>query len=67
MGRQLIHGTGDVNLDPSYTPNLVSNGWGHALERAGRVADVKVTRQGELRGRLLPALIESAGHPVLTS
>lgn len=29
-GRLLIHGTGDVNLDPSYIPNLAANGYGYA-------------------------------------
>ena len=29
-GRLLIHGTGDVNLDPSYIPNLPANGYGYA-------------------------------------
>jgi poly-gamma-glutamate capsule biosynthesis protein CapA/YwtB (metallophosphatase superfamily) len=29
------------------------------------VAEVVVTRNGRIRGRLIPALIESAGHPVL--
>lgn len=26
----VIHGTGDVNLDPGYIPALVANGWDHA-------------------------------------
>jgi poly-gamma-glutamate capsule biosynthesis protein CapA/YwtB (metallophosphatase superfamily) len=26
----VIHGTGDVNLDPEYIPALVANGWDHA-------------------------------------
>lgn len=26
----MIHGTGDVNLDPEYIPALVANGWDHA-------------------------------------
>ena len=29
-GRLLIHGTGDVNLDPSYIPELAANGYQHA-------------------------------------
>lgn len=29
-GRLLIHGTGDVNLDPSYIPSLAANGYGYA-------------------------------------
>jgi poly-gamma-glutamate capsule biosynthesis protein CapA/YwtB (metallophosphatase superfamily) len=29
-GRLLIHGTGDVNLDPSYIPALAANGYAHA-------------------------------------
>lgn len=29
-GRLLIHGTGDVNLDPGYIPNLAVNGYGFA-------------------------------------
>ena len=29
-GRLLIHGTGDVNLDPSYIPDLAANGYGYA-------------------------------------
>ncbi|HEX2031993.1 MAG TPA: CapA family protein [Actinomycetota bacterium] len=29
-GRLVIHGTGDVNLDPSYIPALAANGYGHA-------------------------------------
>jgi poly-gamma-glutamate capsule biosynthesis protein CapA/YwtB (metallophosphatase superfamily) len=29
-GRLLIHGTGDVNVDPSYIPNLASEGWDYA-------------------------------------
>jgi poly-gamma-glutamate synthesis protein (capsule biosynthesis protein) len=29
------------------------------------VAEVTVTPEGRVRGRLLPAFIESAGHPVL--
>ncbi len=29
-GRLLIHGTGDVNLDPSYIPALATEGYGHA-------------------------------------
>lgn len=28
--RLVIHGTGDVNLDPSYIPALAQNGYGHA-------------------------------------
>lgn len=28
--RLVIHGTGDVNLDPSYIPNLAANGYGYA-------------------------------------
>ena len=28
--RLVIHGTGDVNLDPSYIPALTANGYGHA-------------------------------------
>lgn len=29
-GRLVIHGTGDVNLDPSYIPNLRANGYDYA-------------------------------------
>jgi poly-gamma-glutamate capsule biosynthesis protein CapA/YwtB (metallophosphatase superfamily) len=29
-GRLVIHGTGDVNVDPSYIPALAANGYGHA-------------------------------------
>jgi len=29
-GRLVIHGTGDVNLDPSYIPNLRAHGYGYA-------------------------------------
>jgi poly-gamma-glutamate synthesis protein (capsule biosynthesis protein) len=29
-GRLLIHGTGDVSMDPSYIPALPANGWDHA-------------------------------------
>lgn len=29
-GRLVIHGTGDVNVDPSYIPALPANGWDHA-------------------------------------
>jgi poly-gamma-glutamate capsule biosynthesis protein CapA/YwtB (metallophosphatase superfamily) len=29
-GRLLIHGTGDVNVDPSYIPNLAAYGYGYA-------------------------------------
>jgi len=29
-GTLVIHGTGDVAMDPSYIPSLVSNGWDHA-------------------------------------
>lgn len=29
-GRLVVHGTGDVNLDPSYIPALASRGYGHA-------------------------------------
>jgi poly-gamma-glutamate synthesis protein (capsule biosynthesis protein) len=29
-GRLVIHGTGDVNVDPSYIPELPANGWDHA-------------------------------------
>lgn len=31
-GRLVIHGTGDVALDPSYIPALAAHGWGHAWE-----------------------------------
>lgn len=34
-GRLLIHGTGDVNLDPSYIPNLATNGYGYAWTGLG--------------------------------
>jgi len=29
-GRLVIHGTGDVSVDPSYIPNLRTYGWGYA-------------------------------------
>jgi poly-gamma-glutamate capsule biosynthesis protein CapA/YwtB (metallophosphatase superfamily) len=29
-GKLLIHGTGDVNMDPSYIPDLAANGYGYA-------------------------------------
>lgn len=29
-GRLVIHGTGDVNTDPSYIPDLAANGYGYA-------------------------------------
>lgn len=29
-GRLIIHGTGDVNVDPSYIPALASNGYAHS-------------------------------------
>jgi poly-gamma-glutamate capsule biosynthesis protein CapA/YwtB (metallophosphatase superfamily) len=29
-GTLVIHGTGDVNLDPEYIPALAANGWDHA-------------------------------------
>jgi poly-gamma-glutamate synthesis protein (capsule biosynthesis protein) len=29
-GRLVIHGTGDVNVDPNYIPALPANGWDHA-------------------------------------
>lgn len=29
-GTLVIHGTGDVNLDPGYIPALAANGWDHA-------------------------------------
>lgn len=29
-GTLVIHGTGDVNLDPGYIPALATNGWDHA-------------------------------------
>ena len=29
-GAVVIHGTGDVAMDPSYIPSLASNGWDHA-------------------------------------
>ena len=29
-GTLVIHGTGDVNLDPDYIPALAANGWDHA-------------------------------------
>ena len=29
-GRIVIHGTGDVNVDPSYIPELAAAGWDHA-------------------------------------
>src|SRR5918996_654992 len=29
-GRLVIHGTGDVNVDPSYIPALAANGYGYA-------------------------------------
>ena len=29
-GRLVIHGTGDVSLDPGYIPNFTSNGYGYA-------------------------------------
>jgi len=34
-GRLVIHGTGDVNLDPSYIPNLRANGYGYAWSGLG--------------------------------
>jgi poly-gamma-glutamate capsule biosynthesis protein CapA/YwtB (metallophosphatase superfamily) len=34
-GRLVIHGTGDVNLDPSYIPALASNGYGWAWSGLG--------------------------------
>jgi poly-gamma-glutamate capsule biosynthesis protein CapA/YwtB (metallophosphatase superfamily) len=34
-GRLLIHGTGDVNLDPSYIPNLAANGYDYAWSGLG--------------------------------
>lgn len=34
-GRLLIHGTGDVNLDPSYIPNLAANGYAYAWSGLG--------------------------------
>jgi poly-gamma-glutamate capsule biosynthesis protein CapA/YwtB (metallophosphatase superfamily) len=34
-GKLLIHGTGDVNMDPSYIPNLVANGYDYAWSGLG--------------------------------
>jgi hypothetical protein len=34
-GRLVIHGTGDVNLDPEYVPNLAANGYGYAWSGLG--------------------------------
>jgi poly-gamma-glutamate capsule biosynthesis protein CapA/YwtB (metallophosphatase superfamily) len=34
-GKLLIHGTGDVNMDPSYIPELAANGYGHAWSGLG--------------------------------
>jgi len=33
--RLVIHGTGDVSLDPSYVPNLATNGYGYAWAGLG--------------------------------
>jgi poly-gamma-glutamate capsule biosynthesis protein CapA/YwtB (metallophosphatase superfamily) len=34
-GKLVIHGTGDVNMDPSYIPNLAANGYGFAWSGLG--------------------------------
>lgn len=34
-GRLVVHGTGDVNLDPSYVPALAARGYGHAWSGLG--------------------------------
>jgi poly-gamma-glutamate capsule biosynthesis protein CapA/YwtB (metallophosphatase superfamily) len=34
-GRLVIHGTGDVSLDPSYIPNLAANGYAYAWSGLG--------------------------------
>ena len=34
-GTLVIHGTGDVAIDPSYIPALVTNGWDHAWSGLG--------------------------------
>jgi hypothetical protein len=31
----VIHGTGDVSLDPAYIPNLATNGYGYAWSGLG--------------------------------
>jgi len=33
--RLVIHGTGDVSLDPAYIPNLTANGYGYAWDGLG--------------------------------
>jgi poly-gamma-glutamate capsule biosynthesis protein CapA/YwtB (metallophosphatase superfamily) len=58
-GRLLIHGTGDVNLDPSYIPDLAANGYGYAwsgLEGLFRRDDLTVVN--------LECAISTRGSPL---
>jgi poly-gamma-glutamate capsule biosynthesis protein CapA/YwtB (metallophosphatase superfamily) len=58
-GRLLIHGTGDVNLDPSYIPDLAANGYGYAWSGVGGLF-----RQDDLTVVNLECAISTRGSPL---
>jgi poly-gamma-glutamate capsule biosynthesis protein CapA/YwtB (metallophosphatase superfamily) len=58
-GRLLIHGTGDVNLDPSYIPDLAANGYGYAWSGVDGLF-----RQDDLTVVNLECAISTRGSPV---
>jgi hypothetical protein len=58
-GRLVIHGTGDVNVDPSYIPALAANGYGHAWTGLGGLF-----RRDDLTVINLECAISELGSPV---
>ncbi|HJV04271.1 MAG TPA: CapA family protein [Actinomycetota bacterium] len=58
-GRLVIHGTGDVNVDPSYIPALAANGYGHAWTGLGGLF-----RRDDLTVINLECAISDLGSPV---
>ncbi|MGH2723363.1 MAG: CapA family protein [Actinomycetota bacterium] len=58
-GELVIHGTGDVNLDPSYIPALAANGYGHAWSGLG-----DLFRRDDLTVVNLECAISELGAPV---
>lgn len=57
--RLVIHGTGDVNLDPSYIPNLRANGYGYAWSGLGGLF-----RQDDLTIINLECAVSDLGSPI---
>ena len=58
-GRLVIHGTGDVNLDPSYIPNLRANGYGYAWSGLGGLF-----REDDLTVINLECAVSDLGSPI---